>query len=67
MTYRLSNPLRAVWRYMRGDDLTEANARAIALAQAARASGASAGAATAMPGTTVAAPPSAAAVDRRRM
>ena len=27
---RMLNPARAIWRYMRGDDIREANARAIA-------------------------------------
>ena len=63
MTSQLLNPLRAILRYMRGDDIKEANARAIALSMAARASGADP--ATATPAPPVAAP--VAAVDRRRM
>ena len=69
MTYQLPNPLRAVLRYMRGDDIKEANNRAIALSLAARASGASPTAATAAPpvvAATAATAP-AAPVDRRRM
>ena len=37
MTTRFPNPLRLVWRYMRGEDLKEADAAAVVRAQAARA------------------------------
>jgi len=59
-----TNPLRAAWNYltgyMRGDDIKAANARAIALASAARASGSAA-----PPAAPVT--PASPAIDRRRM
>jgi len=62
MALRFINPLHSVLRYMRGDDIVEANARKLAAATAARA--AAAGAAPPGPAT---ASPHAAATDRRRM
>ncbi len=53
MAFRLTNPLRAVWRYMRAADIHEANARILARNQAERA--AAADGARAAPGAAAAA------------
>ena len=64
MTIRFPNPLHPVWRYLRGDDLREADAATVARAVAARAA-MSAGTATAdaLPPMTL----TPRAPDRRRM